>query len=387
MHQLISRPTLYLIIGIGVLALLVSQFRSTDNQTRNRVSELDPFSSLENLSGRNLARSTSGLEALPVPAYVNPVAMVPNGLVHNDMVRDEMTSINSYQQTDAAMLNNDAVMAQPVEELNNFETTDSALQLADIDAVEAQVPAVNQIRAIDDSMTVLELDEPIAFDSETADERYQLDDVTEAIDDGADAIIDVAKDMVETDMPSIDSIALTEESTTEAQPNSEPTSVFEKNKARVMEENPMRPRGWRKNPFIVETKPDSEPVVIETSSNESSIELDDTDSFSMTTTIATEMEAADQISTVGNFQPESAPSIVGDIPSTDQQMQSVMPGGHELIQHNQFNQYNESLPIVIGLPESVAHKAVHNIEYGKSCLLYTSPSPRDRTRSRMPSSA
>ena len=28
-----------------------------------------------------------------------------------------------------------------------------------------------------------------------------------------------------------------------------------------------------------------------------------------------------------------------------------------------------------------------NIHKGKSCLLYTSPSPRDRTRSRMPSSA
>ena len=376
MHQLISRPTLYLVIGIGVLALLVSQFRSTDNQTRNRVSELDPFSSLENLSGRNLARSTSGLEALPVPANVNPVAMVPNGLVHNDMVRDEMTSINSYQQTDAAMLNNDAVMAQPVEELNNFETTDSALQLADIDAVEAQVPAVNQIRAIDDSMTVLELDEPIAVDSNTTDQRYQLDNVTEAIADGADVIadgaeaivdgaaelVDAAKDMVETNMPSIDSIALTEEPTTEVQPISEPTSVFEKNKARVMEENPMRPRGWRKNPFIVETKADSEPVEIETSSNESSIELDDTDSFSMTTTIATEMEEADQISTVGNFEPENAPSIVGVIPSTDQQMQSVMSGGQEFSQYN----YSESLPIVIGLPESVAHKAVHNIEYGKS---------------------
>ena len=26
-------------------------------------------------------------------------------------------------------------------------------------------------------------------------------------------------------------------------------------------------------------------------------------------------------------------------------------------------------------------------KYGRSCLLYTSPSPRDRTRSRMPSSA
>ena len=30
---------------------------------------------------------------------------------------------------------------------------------------------------------------------------------------------------------------------------------------------------------------------------------------------------------------------------------------------------------------------IKNIEKNKVCLLYTSPSPRDRTRSRMPSSA
>ena len=30
---------------------------------------------------------------------------------------------------------------------------------------------------------------------------------------------------------------------------------------------------------------------------------------------------------------------------------------------------------------------IDTIIYGLSCLLYTSPSPRDRTRSRMPSSA
>ena len=303
--------------------------------------------------------------------------MVPNAMVRNDMIRDEMTSVNSYQQTDAAMLNSDAVMAQPVEESTNFEAPDTALQLADIDAVEAQVPAVNQIRSIDDSMTVLELDEPIALDSKTTDERYQLDDVTEAIADGTEVIadgaeaivdgaaelVDAATDMVETNMPSIDSIALTETPTTEAQPISEPTSVFEKNKMRGMEENSMRPRGWRKNPFIVETKPDSEPLELETSSNESSLELDSNDSFSINTTIGTEMEEADQISTVGNFEPENAPSIVGVIPSTDQPIQSVMSDGQ---QYSQYNTYNESLPIVIGLPESVAHKAVHNIEYGKS---------------------
>ena len=32
-------------------------------------------------------------------------------------------------------------------------------------------------------------------------------------------------------------------------------------------------------------------------------------------------------------------------------------------------------------------QAIHELPFNKGCLLYTSPSPRDRTRSRMPSSA
>ena len=35
----------------------------------------------------------------------------------------------------------------------------------------------------------------------------------------------------------------------------------------------------------------------------------------------------------------------------------------------------------------LVHTARHTMEVGYTCLLYTSPSPRDRTRSRMPSSA
>ena len=39
--------------------------------------------------------------------------------------------------------------------------------------------------------------------------------------------------------------------------------------------------------------------------------------------------------------------------------------------------------------ENVGKKVINakNVELKKLCLLYTSPSPRDRTRSRMPSSA
>ena len=40
-------------------------------------------------------------------------------------------------------------------------------------------------------------------------------------------------------------------------------------------------------------------------------------------------------------------------------------------------------------PQSIKHKIMSysHQEYNTDCLLYTSPSPRDRTRSRMPSSA
>ena len=40
-----------------------------------------------------------------------------------------------------------------------------------------------------------------------------------------------------------------------------------------------------------------------------------------------------------------------------------------------------------GVVRTIAMGASEGLKRGVSCLLYTSPSPRDRTRSRMPSSA
>ena len=40
-----------------------------------------------------------------------------------------------------------------------------------------------------------------------------------------------------------------------------------------------------------------------------------------------------------------------------------------------------------GFEVKTSHLVQNAVVYCKSCLLYTSPSPRDRTRSRMPSSA
>ena len=42
---------------------------------------------------------------------------------------------------------------------------------------------------------------------------------------------------------------------------------------------------------------------------------------------------------------------------------------------------------IITIEDLIAHRRVSEKLVSRSCLLYTSPSPRDRTRSRMPSSA
>ena len=47
---------------------------------------------------------------------------------------------------------------------------------------------------------------------------------------------------------------------------------------------------------------------------------------------------------------------------------------------------NDQDPIALKNQLKVVEERL-NSEYDKRCLLYTSPSPRDRTRSRMPSSA
>ena len=55
-----------------------------------------------------------------------------------------------------------------------------------------------------------------------------------------------------------------------------------------------------------------------------------------------------------------------------------------------FNQFISRFPNVEKLAKSTVEDVIQvwaGLGYYRSCLLYTSPSPRDRTRSRMPSSA
>ena len=352
MYQLISRPTVYLVIGIGVLALLVSQFRSADNQMPTSSSELDPFSSLEDLSGRNLATSTPNWEATTTLANVNPIELVHDQIanqqeVRDEMVRDEMTSANSYLQTAAGKLSNDIVEVQSIDVSPIQEAVESALQLSDVDAGEATVALGNQFGEMDSDLTVLELDKPIELVGEASENRYQLEDTSEAI--------------VETEKLDLNPTVLMEDS----KPNAEPTAAVETMKARIGTEDSMRPRGWRKNPYIsqsndaIKTNPTGGSLEFKTSGNQNLPEPQSVDSI----IIPLEADETDLVSPASSFEPENAPSVVSIIPSTDQSMQSVVSDGYQV---DSFNQQIESLPIVIGLPESVAHKAVHNIEYGKS---------------------
>ena len=66
---------------------------------------------------------------------------------------------------------------------------------------------------------------------------------------------------------------------------------------------------------------------------------------------------------------------------------------------NKYYQEYHSSPTIndvaegVGVARSTTHRYLQElsdrnlIDYSRGCLLYTSPSPRDRTRSRMPSSA
>ena len=64
---------------------------------------------------------------------------------------------------------------------------------------------------------------------------------------------------------------------------------------------------------------------------------------------------------------------------------TLFAGGCGRVFEGTFDQMYESLNKLKILPENTNIYCGH--EYTLSCLLYTSPSPRDRTRSRMPSSA
>ena len=65
----------------------------------------------------------------------------------------------------------------------------------------------------------------------------------------------------------------------------------------------------------------------------------------------------------------------------------LIPCLYEEFERPALKDIREVLKDLTGLNELVIALSAKTVEQVKSCLLYTSPSPRDREKSRMPSSA
>ena len=89
----------------------------------------------------------------------------------------------------------------------------------------------------------------------------------------------------------------------------------------------------------------------------------------------------------GGGQPGDTGSLVaGD---TETQIGEVLPGEmilHPLAEPEMF-EVGEEVICLIHQERRNLHTQMHTAQHIVSCLLYTSPSPRDRQKSRMPSSA
>ena len=336
MPQLISRPTIYTVIGLGVSALLFSQMRSGEPLASNQISASDPFKSLGDLSGKDLMGSIG-----KVPTVVQGIE------------RDTATALKSLPQT----------LPQPEEltaPLQDLATELPAFQETAAEAVAALVEPINN------ELTKLEFDETDfpAFD----DEKTALVDVATTdryvIDESA------------IDVPEMAAMVLVDEFSQNTAKDS--SNVSANSIGRITNDSANQPRGWRKNPFIGESNDvvSSEPmvdteIVVEgfngNSNFESQPNFDATlvqdgskvlEGGEVNNQFSINMDGPEQVSPAANFEPRNAGSAVGLIPSNATEMQSVIT--------SYDGQPVGDLPTVVGLPDSVAHKAVHNIEYGKS---------------------
>ena len=345
MRQLISRPTIYTVIGLGVSALLFSQMRSGEPLASNQISASDPFKSLGDLSGKDLIGSVDAM-----PAVVQ------------GMERDTVTALKSIPQT--------LPQALP-ESLPQIEELAAPLQDLAAELPAFQETAAEAVAALvapmDNELTKLEFNETDfpAFDDENTTTANVA--TTDRYDIGKPAA------EVPEIVPEMATMVLVDEITQNAaQDRSRSTA---NSIGRVTNNAGSQPRGWRKNPFINESKDvvASEPMLDTESANVDSMSFNGNSNFDQTpvqgaTTIlegsemdnqfSIEFDSPEQVSPVANFESQNAGSSVVSIPSNATEMPSVVT--------SYDSQPNGNLATVVGLPDSVAHKAVHNIEYGKS---------------------
>ena len=80
-------------------------------------------------------------------------------------------------------------------------------------------------------------------------------------------------------------------------------------------------------------------------------------------------------------------SVEGNKPASDNDWEKISGGGDTKIKQWIADQMKGRTCTVILAGKDTAGRKWINYEIAEACLLYTSPSPRDRQKSRMPSSA
>lgn len=317
MRSFINHPTIYSVLGIGACALLLSAVSQSDESTTDFQREFDPFSNLAELEEQTLDITTNPV----IDAGQTPAARADERWTELPATANAAPSLPAMPmiEDDFAPLELDDVIemetAQLGTALKTSQTHDGSSQ--------------------DDLATA---------------SRYELE--LESVD--AEAVLPkrVTTDVSDTSSIQVNTFGSQSSPTPQAGLSSQPKRFQ-----------------WKNNPFM---DADQMPAVQPSQDVDDSPTLAQDAAFDAVPELASiPLQTSDQLN---DIQPGEVQSGVVDTPaspvaasfeSTNRRNQ-IAPEIDASTAEMQSVVTQASLPIVVGLPESVSHKAVHSIEYGKS---------------------
>lgn len=312
MRSFINHPTIYSVLGIGACALLFSAVSQSDESTTDFQREFDPFSNLAELEEQTLDITT------------NPVI--------------------DAGQTPAARADE---------------------RWTELPATASAAPSFPAMPMIEDDFAPLELDDDIEMETaqlETASKTSQTPDGSSEVD-----LATASRYELELESVDAESVLPQRVTTDVSDTSSIQVNTFGSRSSQTppagLSSQPKRFQ-WKNNPFI---DADQMPAV------QPSQDVDDSPTLAQNASIDAVPELASILLQTSDQRNEvqsgvvdtPASPIAASFESTNRRNQ-IAPVIDASTTEMQSVVTQASLPIVVGLPESVSHKAVHSIEYGKS---------------------
>ena len=358
MRQLINRPLLYFVLGSAVLVLLVSQFRKS-NDTNELVGQLDLLKSYSGSPDQNQA-SDFGAQLAPNVAQAQKSQHLLGQTDQESQLQLPDDSVSMGNIADVSDPYGDAASAatggfvEMVQDVPPPPVPQTLLQLEQSNSVEA--------------MTVMELEVPDVDLGTTSSEIGMT---------GTASDMASSDNGMESDRYVLDVDSASEEPETIDAPSPAPARsarAIVKRPADVNQSSSLRARGWRKNPFIGKADGNDMAVTEAVDVDQSMMRLpamDDADSIEieLDQSIVLDLDESEPTSAVASFESSNTHLSGSSIPTTIENPSPSVPlsSDSEIVSMGSVESMGTTeLPIVVGLQDSVAHKAVHNIEYGKS---------------------